>query len=64
MNLRCPANPEHATFLVTAHVAEEWRVNREGDFIEVVAPCAEVIHEPDTQDYYVCAECGADAIKE
>lgn len=61
MNLSCPKNPEHSTFEVTAHVAETWKVDRRGNFLEVLEPATDVVHSPDSQDLYTCCTCGVEA---
>ena len=48
-------------FLVTAHVAQGWRVGPDGDFIECTNECEEVDHQPDDEDVWACAKCGYDA---
>lgn len=45
-------------FLVTAHVAQDWRVDSNGNFIECVNECDEVDHAPDDSDVWTCAKCG------
>jgi hypothetical protein len=61
MNIRCPNNPEHHTFAVSAHVAETWKVDRRGNFLEVLEPAVTVVHNPDSGDNYTCCTCGAQA---
>jgi hypothetical protein len=41
-------------------VAELWKVDRNGNFLEAIR-CDDVVHEPDRQDVYNCAACGAQA---
>lgn len=61
--LTCPNDPAHAEFTVTAHVAEAWKVDRHGNFLESIR-CDEVVHEPDRQDLYACHICDKRAIVE
>ena len=42
----CPNDPNHDRFITTAHVMEEWRVTRHGDYIETVRGL-ETTHPPD-----------------
>ena len=65
MKLICPKNKNHKRFEVSAHVAQTWTVDDEGQWIEL-APNSmdEVVHHPDSQDYYTCAACGEEALKE
>jgi len=64
MRALCPNDPEHDEFLTTAHVVEEWRVDREGNFLELAPPdgsALEVSHGADPANIWTCAICGADA---
>lgn len=45
-------------FFVTAHVAQDWRVDKNGNFVEELNTCIEVTHFPDDDDIWDCAECG------
>lgn len=56
----CPNNKDHKKFSVSAHVSQEWKVNSEGEFIEVITT-NDVIYAPDQNDYWLCWECGAEA---
>ena len=57
----CPKNSSHVRFLATAYVSEDWIVGRDGQWIENADPqrAIEVLHEPDIEDTWICAECGA-----
>ena len=57
---RCP-KCGHAEFTTTAHVMQEWLVNKHGDFISAVADCLEVTHGPDDGNLWECARCGFSA---
>lgn len=46
------------TFLVTAHVTQDWLVDADGNFIEEKKACVDVTHRPDNDDIWACAECG------
>jgi hypothetical protein len=60
--LVCPKDLSHEEFSVTAHVAQEWKVGRGGDFIETLDQCSEILNRPNTQDYvYSCIVCGSEA---
>ena len=48
-------------FLVTAHVTQDWYVDENGNFLEVVKDCDQVTHAPDDDDIWVCAACDYDA---
>ena len=45
-------------FIVTAHVTEDWLVNENGNFLEVMNNCVEVTHHPDDDDVWECEKCG------
>ena len=45
-------------FIVSAHVIQEWIVDEKGNFLEVTDDCAEVTHEPDDYDLWMCDKCG------
>lgn len=62
MEITCPNNPLHNEFAVAAHVVQDWKVDRNGDYIETLEDCTDVTHRPDSQDYYTCCICGAEAI--
>ena len=53
---RCPKCGAEI-FYVTAHVTQDWKVNRFGDFVEIVDDCIEVTHYPDDADIWGCANC-------
>ena len=51
-------------FAVTAHVAQDWEVDQNGEFIAVINSCNEVDHKPDDADIWQCLTCGFDAAGE
>ncbi len=57
----CPVNPDHKTFVTTAHVMEEWKVDEHGEFIEVTMTL-QVDVGPDPDNIWCCSECGAQAM--
>lgn len=63
----CVRKPVHmcpvcgcSEFLAMAHVAQDWKIGHDGDFIECVSECEESDHVPDGQDVWTCAKCGYD----
>lgn len=44
-------------FYVSAHVVQDWKVDRNGDFIEIIDDCVEIAHYPDDMDIWDCANC-------
>jgi hypothetical protein len=61
IKLSCPKNKSHKCFLVTAHVVQEWVVNQNAEFEEVLDDCLEVTHRPDKDDRFICRTCGTEA---
>lgn len=62
MKVICPSNPDHKEFITTAHVAETWKVDSEGNFIEALST-DEVTHDPDFDNEWTCFSCNAQAVK-
>lgn len=54
---RCP-QCGHTEFLVTAHVTQDWRVDENGDYIDMALDCVDVTHWPNDEDIWECAKCG------
>ena len=55
----CPNDPSHKRFYTTVHVTEEWLVDEQGDFIEVIdTGGGEAVHGPNHGNPWTCAECG------
>lgn len=55
----CLKNKEHDEFYTTAHVMQEWRVDNEGNFIEVVEDCLQTTYGPNKDNTWLCAICGS-----
>lgn len=53
---RCPKCGGE-TFYVTAHVVQDWKVDKYGNFIETVDDCVCVSHFPEDNDIWSCANC-------
>lgn len=65
MKARCPRSPEHKRFVTVAHIAQDWIVDENGDFIEeVTGGCEETVHGPNPDNTWTCVACGAAAIVE
>ena len=54
---RCPKCGA-MSFVVTAHVTQDWVVDENGDFINCEDDCVEVTHFPDDTDFWTCNNCG------
>ena len=63
MKATCPNDPAHDRFYTTAHVAQTWEVDREGNFVSDLST-DEVTHFPDPDNTWQCKICGADATVE
>lgn len=61
LKITCPKSDKHRTFNVTAHVAQEWKVDENGNFLSMIESCTDVIHRPEQADLFACSVCGADA---
>jgi hypothetical protein len=60
LNARCPKDPDHKRFLVTAHVTQTWEVDEGGNWQSTYST-DETVHNPDPDDIWECAECGTEA---
>ena len=49
-------------FITTAHVAQDWRVDECGNFIELIQDCTDVIVAPDPGNIWTCSRCGTEAV--
>lgn len=50
------------SFVVTAHVTQDWVVDENGDFISCQDECLDVTHRPDDTDTWYCNNCGYSAV--
>ena len=57
----CP-NGCDGDFYAAAHIAQIWRVDRFGNFLEAVEGCSLVTRGPEGDDEWACAACGAVAV--
>ena len=62
MYIQCITDPKHDQFSVIAHIAQEWLVGSDGQFVEVLTDCTDTIHKPDLHDRYLCRICGQEAV--
>jgi ribosomal protein L37AE/L43A len=44
-------------FSVTAHVAQLWKVDEDGTYMEAINACTDVLHRPDATDMWECLAC-------
>ena len=63
MIAKCPNDPNHKRFITTAHVVEEWVVDKHGNWIDTIQSL-ETTHRPDKDNVWNCYECGAIAVFE
>jgi len=58
----CPNSKKHKKFVTVAHVAEDWLVDEQGNFLDVAQDnYHEVVADPDPANSWICAACGAEA---
>jgi len=50
------------TFYTSAHVVQEWLVDKNGEYLETSEDCLEVAADPDDDNIWTCAKCGAEAV--
>ena len=62
MKAVCPNNKDHKQFVTVAHIAQEWVVDENGNFLEVFNPCTDTVAPPDHGNIWECKTCGAEAI--
>lgn len=60
---KCP-NCGSEEFFVTAHVTQDWLVDKHGGFMKTENECVDVLHQPKDDDVWQCADCGYDAAGE
>ena len=58
MYIRCPNNPDHKEFAISAHIVQLWKVDQRGDYLDVLEDCLDVSCYPDFRGNTVeCVEC-------
>ena len=60
MKAECPSDPSHNTFYTTVHTVEEWKVDREGNFL-ALNDTLEVLKGPSREHTWECGICGCRA---
>lgn len=45
------------SFVVTAHVTQDWLVDEHGGVLSCIDECVVVTHQPDDEDLWFCANC-------
>jgi hypothetical protein len=62
MKATCPNDKKHDKFVTVAHVAEDWVVDPNGNFIcEASNPDRQTVHGPTVGNTWTCYICGANA---
>ncbi len=56
----CPSDPAHDRFITTAHVQQDWLVDKDGNFIQEIATL-DTTYPPTSGNIWTCEICGADA---
>lgn len=62
MRAICPNDLNHKKFFTTAHIAQEWVVDENGNFLEIATECTDIVAAPDSGNTWTCMECGAEAV--
>jgi hypothetical protein len=62
--ITCPNNPKHNHFITTAHVTQDWVVDKDGDFVKCLDQCSQVDNFPEKGNQFTCKKCYAEAIVE
>lgn len=57
---KCP-KCGHEEFIVSAHVVQDWLVDKYGTFEKEICACTDVAHFPDDDDLWTCDKCGYEA---
>ena len=58
----CPNDPTHDQFITVAHVAENWIVDREGNYQKSLDGPHDVVAPPNRGNIWNCRICNAEAI--
>lgn len=57
----CPKNKRHQRFITVAHVAQDWVVDPDGNWVRTVET-TETVARPHPGNSWTCKACGADAV--
>ncbi len=57
---KCPNGCAGGKFITSASEVHDWVVDGNGNFIEDKG-CKEILHKPNDDNVWECAECGAEA---
>lgn len=61
MKAVCPNSPAHEEFITVATVTEDWKVDSDGNFLEVVLGGGPTVQGPCVENTWACTACGAEA---
>jgi len=61
MKAVCPNSEEHNEFYTVAHVIQSWKVDNQGELIEIAETCIHTSFGPNKHNTWKCAVCGAQA---
>lgn len=59
MPRHCPNDPSHKRFIATVQITQEWIVDEDGEYIETNCEVTDDETDPDDDDEWTCATCGA-----
>lgn len=57
---RCPKCGA-TKFSAAAHITQEWELDANGEFADVITDCMDVTHKPNDDDLWSCLVCGYEA---
>lgn len=58
----CPYCGNTKKFVTVAHIAQDWVVDGNGEFIEVYTDCTETLAGPNPDNVWTCYRCGKEAV--
>lgn len=61
MKATCKNNPNHKKFVTVAHVAQDWIVDENGEYLDQDGNDLETVAKPDPGNTWTCYECGEEA---
>jgi hypothetical protein len=50
-------NPKHNRFSTIVHVAQDWVVDENGNWLETLNECSQVTHGPKKGNFFLCRVC-------
>jgi len=54
LKITCPKNAKHNRFVTTAHVMQDWIIDKDGNFVRCLNECVLVDKGPEKGNYFTC----------